>query len=252
MDIGIANPLAVGGPIKGESLGKQLFADRMGVAWEVSAQGGKPVPKRLGYDEFLAPMQKNVSIANGTGIISLTYNPYKDEYYISNGKKSLMYNGVGMTPIDKSITSMVDFQNAQVTSGFHYTALQDAAYGYYYKIFGSSDMMLCTDVIDMRMSARKTFESLHLGMVVPEGATVECMVEWRNDKSKEFRPTPWKRLSPEGYCSPIVTGSEFRLWIKCSDWDGFELSDITIGWKLVDKHGISGAYAGDTTAGASA
>jgi hypothetical protein len=252
LDVGIANPLAVGGPIKGESAGKQLFVDRLGVLWEMGSGQGKPAPKRLGYEEFLAPMQSDISIANGTGLISLSYNPYKDEYYISNGKKSYVYNGVGMTPIDKCITSMVDFQKAQVTTGFHYTALQDAAYGYYYKVFSGSDLSLCTDVIDMRVTAIKTLEVVHLGMMVPEGATVECMVEWRNDKSKSFRKTPWKRVSPAGSCAPMVSGVEFRLWVKCSSWNGFELSDITVGWKLVDKHSIRGAYAGDTTPGASA
>lgn len=252
LDLGIANPLAVGGPMKGEASGKQLLVDRMGVLWELSSQQGRPVPKRLGYEEFLLPMQEDVSIANGTGIISLVYNQYKDEYYISNGEKSYVYNGVGLTPIDKCITSMVDFQHAQVTSGFHYSALQDDAYGYFYTLFSSAKLQIVTDTLDMRVAARKTLETIHFGMVVPEGATVDCMIEWRNNKSKQFQKTPWKRVSPEGVVYPLVTAVEFRLWLKCSNWDGFELSDITIGWKLVDKHSIRGAYAGNTSPGTSA
>jgi hypothetical protein len=251
LDVGIANPLAVGGPIKGEAAGKQLFVDRLGVLWAISSAGdGKTksmMPTRLGYEEYLAPLQDGIDIANRLGIIAITYNPYKDEYYISNGQKSFVYNGVGLTPIDKCITSMVDFQKAQVTTGFHYGTLQDAAYGYFYTLFSSSSFLAVTDVIDFKMSARKTMETLHLGMNVPEGATVEVMVEWRNAKNKQFQKTPWKRVSPEGVVSPLVTAVEFRLWVKCSNWDGVELSDITIMWKLVDKNGIRGAYASNTT-----
>lgn len=253
LDVGIANPLAVGGPIKGEAAGKQLFVDRLGVLWAISSiadQKGKSLtPTRLGYEEFLKPLQDDCSIANGTGLISISYNPYKDEYYISNGQKSYVYNGVGMTPIDKCITSMVDFQKAQVTTGFHYTTLQDAAYGYYYTLFNSSNFLVVTDVIDFRMSARKTMETIHLGINIPEGATCEVMVEWRNAKNKQFQKTPWKRVSPEGVVSPLVTAVEFRLWIKCSDWDGVELSDVTLLWKLVDRNGIRGAYASGPSAG---
>lgn len=257
LDVGIANPLAVGGPIKGEAMGKQLFVDRMGVLWAISSAGTDErrskslLPTRLGYEEFLSPLQDNLSIANGIGIVSITYNPYKDEYYISNGQKSFVYNGIGLTPIDKCITSMVDFQNAQVTTGFHYGTLQDAVYGYYYTLFSSSAFLAVTDIIDFKMSARKTLETIHLGINIPEGATAEVMIEWRNGKNKPFQKTPWKRLSPEGVVSPLVTAVEFRIWVKCSNWDGVELSDGTIMWKLVDKNGIRGAYASDTSTGTS-
>lgn len=251
-DIGIANPLAVGGSIKGESSSKHLVVDRMGVLWAITTgQEGKGiVPQRLGYEEYLQPLQNNVSITNRTGIISVSYNPYKDEYYISNGEKSFVYNGVGLTPIDKCITGMIDFQNAQVTTGFHYTTLQDAAYGYFYDIFKSYKCMVQTDVIDMNIRAKKTLESIHLGVSLPDKSTCEVMVEWRNNANSVFNKTPWKRVSPEGVVTPLVTGTEFRINIKCSDWDGFELSGITSYWKLPDKNSVRGAYAGNFNSGA--
>ena len=251
LPIGIANPLAVGGSLRGDAIDKHLFVDRVGVLWELSWQNS-PVPKRLGFQEYLAPMQDGLSVADGVGLISLTYNPYEDEYYISNGETAYVYNGVGMTPVDKCITSMVDYKNAQVTSGFHYTVLSDAVYGYYNKVFSGYDLLVKTDVFDMNVQAAKTVESVLLGMNVPEGGVVECMVEWRNDKSKMFKPTPWKRVSPDGFCVPMVTAVEFRICLKCSKWEGFELSSMTVGWKLVDKNRIRGAYAGDITAGAGA
>lgn len=249
-DIGIANPLAVGGPIKGEGSSKQIFVDRMGVLWQISPGQQGLAPQRLGYEEYLAPLQKNASIDTRTGLISITYNPYKDEYYISNGQKSFIYNGVGLTPMDKCITGVVDFQNAQVTTGFHYTALKGSAFGYFYELFNEYKCMAKTDIIDMDIRGQKTLETIHLGVSVPAQATCEVMVEWRNAANGVFRKTPWKRVSPEGIVSPIVTGVDFRIIVKCSDWDGFELSDWTLFWKLVNKQGIRGAYASNTNAGA--
>lgn len=250
-DIGIANPLAVGGPIKGESAGKHLFVDRMGVLWAITTakDGNGITPQRLGYEEFLQPMQNDVSIKNRTGIISISYNPYKDEYYISNGEISYVYNGVGLTPIDRCITSMIDFQNAQVATGFHYTTLQDAAYGYFYNVFKSYNCMMQTDVIDMNVRAKKTVEGIHLGISLPDKSTCEVMLEWRNNSNSPFNKTIWKRISPEGTVTPNVTAVEFRVLVKCSDWDGFELSDMTLYWKLVDKNNVRGAYVGNTGAG---
>lgn len=254
-DRGITNPLAAAASRVGD---RNLFVDTEGVLCLLQQEAGQPfgkampMPKKLGHDEFLDPMQDSLSFTTGEGLISILHNKAKDEWYIGNKSEGYVYNGIGLTPIDKSVSGLVDFRRVTTLTGFGYPSLSGAVYGYGYQREDEGFSMQ-TDIFDMSLPGIKAIESLYLGMDMAEFSYVECMIEWRVDKGKPFRSTKWVRVGPNGMVSPMVAGVDFRLNVRSNKWSGLQISDITINYKVSDKSGIRGVYSvGDTSSGAGA
>lgn len=247
---GIRNPLAAAA-----SRDTNLFVDSDDRLYTITNEGSQTVmvreltPKELGFDEFFGPLQDDLSITDGTGIISVVYNPVQKEWIISNGFYSYLYNGVGLTPIDISVTSLVNYKNTPYATGFGYSALSGGLYGFIkQKVSGFS---MQTDSIDLGLSGIKTIESIYLSMDMGANSTVEVMVEWRNNKSMPFRQTTWRRVSPGGMAFPVVAGVEFRLNIRSDKYHDLEISEILVNFKITDKTGIRGIYnVSDNASGA--
>jgi hypothetical protein len=247
---GIRNPLAAAG-----SREQNLFIDTDGKLFAITNEGSQTLmvreltPKALGYEEFLDPLQDGLSISTGAGIVVIVYNPIKNEWVISNGFYGYLYNGVGLTQIDQSWTSLVNYKNTPYATGFGYGALSSGLYGFRKR--RSSGFSMQTDALDMSIGGIKTIESIYLGMDAPAFSELEVMIEWRNNKGLSFRPTSWKRFSPEGFAFPQVSGVDFRLNIKCNKWEGLSLNEVTINYKISDRTGIRGIYnVSDSATGA--
>lgn len=238
---GIKNPLAAAA-----SRDKNMFVDTDGRLCVITNEGSQTImqreltPKILGYDEFLDPMQDTCSLSDGTDIIVVVYNPVKDEWIISNEYKSYLYNGIGLTPIDQSVTSLVNYKGTPYATGFGYGALSSGLYCF--RKQRSAGFSMQTDSFDMTLSGIKTIESILLSMDMPADSTVEAMIEWRNNRGQAFRATSWKRVSPEGMVFPSVSGVEFRVNVRATKWDGLEISEILVNYKISDRSGIRGIY----------
>jgi len=264
-DYGIACPLAVG-------VGKDehIFVCRTGHLWKVAGGQGAPVVSKLGYLEWLGPLQTGVDLTKQLGLISILYNPTEKEYYISNGTTSYIYNSLGLTQGSKAVYGWADYTNvASIDTGYidledgtGEILLEDGGYveleNYTMPIASSNVglyvddaalttyLQLRTDAIDFSLPAIKTIESVDLDMDIPAAATVEVMVEWVNSMNDTWHTTTWKRCNPAGMCYPLVSGVLFRINVRVANYyntglDTTVIRSIGVSWKQSDKTGIRGA-----------
>jgi hypothetical protein len=237
--VGIANPLAVGG-----NLEKHLAVDRYGYLWlikRMATLGGSDEVemKKLGYNEFFEDSVKTVSVV---------YNSMEDEFYISDGVRSFLYNDLGLTEIGKCITSFVDYRNTRVTNELtDLVTIYDNPVGFV-RPLSEQELQYSTDILDFGINGIKTIESVDIGGSFGLKTVAEVMVQWRNDKRGSFRDTPWKRCSPEGFVSPLVSGVEVKINLRLSTYTDVELNNITVKWKISDKRFIRGMYASSSNA----
>lgn len=231
--LGIKNPLAVDGTDK-----EIAFVTTEGVLMKVNFdQYENPVFKKLDFREFLAPMQENFDITTGEGVISVVYNPVEDEFYICNKTRGFVLKDDKLTELGYLVSGIADgrtlvtsqWHNTQVVGAFRQTSVVD----YMYLEF--EPMILAGNSI-------KTVTGLEIGASLPEKTIIECMVKWRNNKTSKFNSTPWKRCSPEGFCSPQVSGVELALCLRFRPYIGVDLSSITVEWQLSDKRFVRGDY----------
>jgi hypothetical protein len=195
--------------------------------------------KKLGYNEFFEDSVKTVSVV---------YNSMEGEFYISDGVRSFLYNDLGLTEIGKCITSFVDYRNTRVTNELtDLVTIYDNPVGFV-RPLSEQELQYSTDILDFGINGIKTIESVDIGGSFGLKTVAEVMVQWRNDKRGSFRDTPWKRCSPEGFVSPLVSGVEVKINLRLSTYTDVELNNITVKWKISDKRFIRGMYASSSNA----
>lgn len=239
LNTGINFPLAVGGSKK-----KHLMVDRLGFLWLITSEK----VTKLGYQEFFAPMVSNASnLAYNAGemhnLISVVYNPTEDEFYISDGTTSYLYNDAGLTLISKSISGIVDLMETRITSNVD--ILLNNQFGFF-RNTADAQVYYTSVPFDLGVRSIKVIESVDINMT--GGITdAEVMIKWRNDTKGSFRDTVWKRVSPEGQVSSMIAGVELQICVRIPSHEEVELRDITVRWKLTDKRFIRGMYASSTS-----
>lgn len=265
-DFGIACPLAVG-------IGKDehIFVCRTGHLWKISgsAEAANPTVKKIGYLEWLAPLQAGVNLLTQTNLISILYNNTEKEYYISNGVTSYIYNSQGLTQGSKAVYGWADYTNiVSVDTGyielegaadlllmeddgileleFYTSPLASGNVGLFVEDTANNTyLMVKTDAVDFNFPVIKTIESVDLGISTPSAALIEVMVEWKNSVNGAWNTTTWKRCNPAGICYPLVSGVIFRICIRVSNYyntglDTTILTDIGVSWKVSDRSGVRG------------
>ncbi len=243
-NIGIMNPLAAAG----DGRNKQLYVDREGELREISMgqYGQGYVSTALGYRHIFKPMQEDFSITTGKGLIVVTYNQDEDEFYISNGLRSFVYTGSGLTEIGVAITSVINLRTSLIAQELFIDSCTSNFFGGASKIMGSEYVYIETDVVDFNLSAIKTIQQVEIGGSI--GSNSGIMIKWRNSRSEAFRSTGWVRCSPNGVSTPIVSGTDFKICIMSSPVESVEINNITVEWKLTDKTSVRGNYASGSAA----
>lgn len=243
-NIGIMNPLAAAG----DGRNKQLYVDREGELREISMgqYGQGYVSTALGYRHIFKPMQEDFSITTGKGLIVVTYNQDEDEFYISNGLRSFVYTGSGLTEIGVAITSVINLRTSLIAQELFIDSCTSNFFGGASKIMGSEYVYIETDVVDFNLSAIKTIQQVEIGGSI--GSNSGIMIKWRNNRSEAFRSTGWVRCSPNGVSTPIVSGTDFKICIMSSPVESVEINNITVEWKLTDKTSVRGNYASGSAA----
>lgn len=240
-NIGIVNPLAVGGTDS-----KHLLVARDGTIWMVTLDQYSNVQmESVGFSEYFADMQAIVDMSRGIGIVNVVYNHTEEEFYISDGIESFIFNDNGLTRCSKNITSLLNYENAMVTGATQFEYIADTPYAIYSS--SGEGTTIQTDILDLGMNAIKTIETIELMGTLPEYGVVEVMIETRVDRSSPFRSTKWVRCNKSGVASPIVAGVELRVNVRSSKADGLALEGLRLWWKLNDKRNIRGNYAATTT-----
>ena len=241
VNTGICNPLAVGGDTH-----KHLVVGKDGVLYLLTRGADfreSTTVKKLGYEEYLRPLTDNCDISNKDGIVSVVYNKALDEFYIGDGKQSYVYSEEsGLSEVDLIITSLMDYENANVTGASYMVDLMQGQVGFVESLGSQGQFYYESDIEDFKINAIKTIEGLSVHGTFDDKSALEVMVKWRNDKRGSFRETGWKRISPDGFTSPMVSGAEFKLCIRCKLATGIELNSMAVNWKISDKRYIRGMY----------
>lgn len=240
--IGIANPLAAAG-----HRNQHLYVDKEGNLREVSMgqYGQGYVSTNLGYKHIFAPMQEDFDITTGIGLIVVTYNPDEDEFYISDGRRSFVWNKSGLTEIGVAITSYINTKNTIISAEL-FDDFQSKRLGGATQLDNSEYMYLETDIFDFGLSAIKTIQQVEIGGGFGTNATVKVMIKWRMNRNELFRDTDWKRCSPNGVCTPLVSGTDFKICIMVSVVPDTVINNITVEWKVIDRTSIRGNNAGSS------
>jgi hypothetical protein len=237
--VGILNPLAVAG-----NRNSHLFVDREGHLRHIGmGQYGKGYEhKDLGYSHIFGPMQDGFSMTTGKGLIAIVHNPDEDEYYISNGERSFVYKGEALTEIGAAITSYANIRTTFLSNEL-FEGFQEKYLGGITQLLNSEYAYLETDVLDFGVSAIKTIQQVELGASFGADASAQVMIKYRYNRSDKFRETEWRRCSPNGVCTPIVSGTDFKVCIRISPTDGLIINNMTIEWKTTDRSSIRGNNA---------
>jgi hypothetical protein len=201
---------------------------------------------RIGYKELFATLQSTVTMSTGAGIISIVYNPNEEEYYIGTSAKSYLYNKKGLTEIDKALTSYVNLGGSLLSS--HDNSIMTAKpLSAVTDILSTNILSFETEVTDFNIGGIKTINTVEVQGTFGTSALVECMVKWRNDRSSTLNSTTWKRCSPAGICSPIVSGVDLAFCVRVTPYTDVSINSILVEWQLSDKHGVRGQYVGSAS-----
>ena len=245
-EYGIKNPLAVDGNDT-----TQVFIDRLGYLNVLTVTKTGTKVKRIGYQDIFSPMQEVFSFVSSEGIISVVYNDEEDEYYISNGLKSYLWSSGDLTEMSIAFTSIVNMGGA-ILSSHDASALTEKPISASTLLSPSLSLLFGTDTFDLEMVAIKTIVSVEVVGSWSQDAVTEVMIQWKNNKGQPFRNTTWKRCSPMGFCAPMVSGVDFRIFARVTPYIDAVIESINLEWQLTDKNSIRGNYTNVNTASTNA
>lgn len=218
----LVNNTAFGIPSFGAVAGHErehVFVDNRGFICRMTLQG----IERLGYKEFFQPL-----LADD---IRISYDNIEDQYFLSTEEQCFVLNKYGLGELSQIFTSGWNHNGEfQVTSTTP----------------TSLTIELVSDTIDFGQRAIKLLSMLSVG--ADTDGQIKACVQFRNDPSLAFYSSLLIPVSPRGLCAPMVSGVDFRIRLQVTNFTRFQLDEVIVRWKLVDKTGIRGAYATGSTA----
>jgi hypothetical protein len=245
-EYGIKNPLAVDGNDT-----TQVFIDRLGYLNVLTVTKNGTKVKRIGYQYIFEVLQNSPSFSTGEDIISVVYNREEDEYYIGNGDRSFLWSSGDLTELSVAYTSIVNMGGA-ILSSHDADAFTDKPLSASTLLDASPSLSFGIDTFDLEMVAIKTIVSVEVVGSWSQDAVTEVMIQWKNNKGQPFRNTTWKRCSPMGFCAPMVSGVDFRIFARVTPYTDAVIESINLEWQLTDKNSIRGNYTNVNTASTNA
>lgn len=206
-DKGIYSRYAAGGDKH-----QQVFVDEKGFVFRLD-QNLKL--EKLGYEEFTQQM----------GDIVISYDDEELDFYLSDGVRSYLLSEQGLSEIGESPSSIL---------------CEDGLLGLFVDL-EDDDVRLTTDLIDMGYRGQKTSEVVEVG-VFTDGL-VKVGIDWRIDKKDSLSRTDLVEVNNQGVVAIRVVGTEFRVHLECSNFDGFDLDYLKLRYKMTDMRSIRGVYA---------
>lgn len=219
--VGLRNRGAMNGDFN-----QHLFIDLENTVWRLNEEG----LKELGYIEYVKGLDAE-DIHGWPLDLVINFNPYKEDFYISDGSKSLLLSPQGMTNYLGSVNAVwYDNEDAHGLCGLPET------------IDEPPNPLLVSHIIDMGYRGQKTIFSIELGSAAMDA---EVAIDWRMHHTMDFQRTSFVPINFEGIASLIVAGTEFRVCVKSSYFvtEFSSLDYITLRWKMTDLRGLRGVYA---------
>lgn len=210
---GIKSRDAVGGDEKGH-----VYVDAKGT---LCAVGASLEPVRLGYQD----------IFGGLSNLIISHDPVENEFYISDGYSCYVLTKDGLGSVNMPVSSLVH--------------IDDTLYAPNMELSG--DTMLCSfksDTFDMGVSGMKTIRVVKVAADLLYNMRV--IIHYCNDsEGGEFEEAEPTSFNEAGVAYPGITAHFFRVEVvgerKPDEYPS--VSDIDVGWCLVDKRYTRGVYA---------
>ena len=215
-NVGLKNRGAMNGDIN-----QHLFVDLEDSVFKLNKEG----LKELGYIGYVEELNAEDNI--------ITFNPYKGDFYISDGVKSLLLSPNGMTNYPYEVSAVwYDDEDGHGLCGFPETPNPM-----------THEPIVVSHVIDMGYRGQKTIFSIELGASAMIDA--EIAIDWRMSSIASFQRTAFAPVNNEGVATLIAAGTEFRICVKSKYFvrDTSELDYITLRWKMTDLRALRGIYA---------
>jgi len=187
--------------------------------------------QKLGYREWFKDLMEYTHVSNDYRTL-VSYVPSKKRFYISNGNDGYVLNEYGLYTCNQRVTSAGDYRGKLLCGFFS----DNADY----------EWRLETNEMDFKQRGLKTLQNVEVsGRFVKTSGVMSTRVKYKNDVlSSTFNALGWIPLNPQGIASPVVSGSEFRVGVKGTDYrdSDFSIDDIKMRIKLIDKRNVRGLY----------
>ena len=187
--------------------------------------------QKLGYREWFKDLLEYTHVSNDYRTL-MSYVPSKKRFYISNGNECYVLNEWGLYECNQRVTSAGDYRGKLLCGFFS----DNADY----------EWRLETNELDFKQRGLKTLQNVEVaGRYVKTAGSMSTRVKYKNnDLSATWSALSWIPLNPKGIAFPIVSGSEFRVGVKGTDYREADLSldEITMRVKLIDKTNVRGLY----------
>jgi len=237
--VGINNPLAVAA-----SKNRHVFVNRVGDLCQIVREKEYYTTLEyqvLGFSEFFREMNKDTVISTGTNLVSVTYNPAEDEFYISNADKGYLLTTTGLTGCSKLVSGFISFDQVNSLVAAEFGTSAGGGLGYTGDA-GGKYLEIVTEPTDLGVQAIKSIQTVNVNCALPDNAVMEVAIDWRMAKNQPFRRSQWIRANPDGVATPIVSAVDFRVRIRVLPFAYARIYEVHVGWKSTDKRNIRGAY----------
>lgn len=194
---------------------KHLFIGNDDNLWELTAELKL---NRLGYDYLLS-----------VDAFTLTAMNLHHGIYLVGSDVSYIYTDAGLSSAQHVASSLIPY----------YTEYKIA--GYPNKQEGYDQFEIRTNPLDFKHRQMKHIQAIEVGIYSPHA--VECQIQWRRNTQEAFRETGWVRLSPEGYAHIPCSGVDFKIGIRGTITQDFELFSLKAKLKYENKSNLRGKYA---------
>lgn len=198
---------------------EHLLLSEKGELWKIRADLSFT---RLDYSEHLA------SMLDADPVIALDSRQRK--FYISSSEGGYVLTRVGersaLTRHPQSVTSLVNVQGGDV--GLFEQAEETEA-------------TVVSAMLDFGLRSIKTVTGIALG--VDSARTLSVALDYRYNKGDAWKRTTFKPVNKEGNAYIRASGTEFRVVIRCANYDDFALDYVHVRWQSSDKRALRGPVA---------
>lgn len=198
--LGVKNKTAVAGD---EFV--HFYIDRIGMLHRLTNEGSEP----LGYEEFLSTLVNPV----------LVWDAYDRRLYISSATVGYVYNSSALTGGFASLSGLYRLNTSINVIGPDVVTVDPVS--------------ICTDTIDFKYRGLKSIEAIQFD--VESSGALYAAIDYRYKRGEAFKTTRWTKLNSNGVAHIRTTGIEFRIRLKSIVRLNFELSYISIQYKLIDR-----------------
>lgn len=165
----------------------------------------------LDYSEYLSAL---------SSAIRMSWDEENKLVYICDGMSGYIYS-----PKDKSLgEGPVNITGMGYQGGVQYVAASEA--------ISTPVFEISTDIYDFGTRRAKTLRNVQLGTDMTQ--TLSVAIDYRRDKSAAWSTTEWRTVNAEGVAYITCYGNEFRIKVKSSAYEYFELDYINVQGEVHD------------------